>query len=190
MKTAPVRTCASSIVGRLLLASFVAMLAAGGALGAEHAPAEKAPAEHGSASAGDEGAQRTDIVDLGAFRIRSSRSTDREITDVKFSPEAVLSTDSTPADYHRLETWQKRLRDQVIIAVRGADPADFLDPELRRLHRLILFRVKRLAIGDEIIGGYLTDFALDHGENIADQYQPAIIPSAAPKPPAEGGGGH
>jgi hypothetical protein len=189
VKTAPVRTHSPSIVGRLLLASLVAMLAAGDALGTEHAPAEDAPAEHGAAAVGGEEAQRTDILDLGAFRIRSSRSTDREITDVKFSLEAVLSTDSTPADFHRLASWQKRLRDQVIIAVRGADPAEFLDPELRRLHRLILFRVKRLAIGDEIIGVYLTDFALDHGENIAEQYQPAIIPSA-PKPPAEGGGEH
>jgi hypothetical protein len=178
-------TRAGAIVRQLLLALLAVTLAAGDVLASEHAATAEASAEHGAAASGGEDVQRTDLLDLGAFRIRSSRSTDREITDVKFSLEVVLSTDSTLADFQRLESWQKRLRDQVVIAVRGADPADFLDPELRRLHRLILFRVKRLAIGDQIIGVYLTDFALDHGENIAEQYQPAIIPSA-PKPAAKG----
>jgi hypothetical protein len=185
--TAPQVTRTPSNVRPLLLALLAIGLAAGGAGGSEHAPAKAASAEHGAATAGGEDVLRTDILDLGAFRIRSSRSTDREITDVKFSLEIVLSTDSTPADFHRLASWQNRLRDQVITAVRSADAAEFLDPELRRLHRLILFRVKRLAIGDQIVGVYLTDFALDYGENISEQYQPAIIPSA-PKAPAKEGG--
>lgn len=185
--TAAESTHAPLIVRPLLLASLAVTLAASGAAGSEHAPAKKASVEHGAATAGREDPQRTDILDLGAFRVRSSRSTDREITDVKFSLEVVLPTDSTLADFHRLESWQKRLRDQAIIAVRGADPADFLDPKLQRLHRLILFRVKRLEIGNQIIGVYLTDFALDYGENISEQYQPAILPRE-PKPAAKGGG--
>jgi hypothetical protein len=155
-----------------------------------HASDHAAPASHGSPEGQAEAAapQRTDILDLGAFRIRSTRSTDREVIDVKFSLCLVLSTSTTEADYERLVHWRHRLRDQAIIAVRTADAADFADPELRRLHRLILFRVKRLPLDGDVIGVYLSDFAVDIGEDVAEQYAPAIIPSAAPKKkPAEGG---
>jgi hypothetical protein len=170
-----------------------ALLAAGMAAAALQAKpswaSSAAPAKHGAAPAADEGApKRTDILDLGLFRIRSSRPTDREVSDLKFALHLVLAPKISQAEFHRLELWLRRLRDQVITAVRGADAADFDDPELKRLHRLILFRVKRLPIGKSIVDVYLTDFALDHGELLAEALAPPIKPSAPPKKPP--GGGH
>jgi hypothetical protein len=170
---------------RAALVGF-ALASAALARASEHA----APTSHGAAEgdAATGASQRTDIVDLGPFRIRSTRSTDLEVIDVKFSLHLVLSTSTTEADYERLVHWRHRLRDQAIIAIRSAEAADFADPELRRLHRLILFRVKRLPLASDVIGVYLSDFALDEGEDVAEQYVPAIIPSAEPKKRAESGG--
>ena len=154
----------------------------------DHAAAASGEPAEGHAPAEAAVPQRTDVLDLGAFRIRSTRSTDREVIDVKFSLYLVLSTSTTEADYERLLHWRHRLRDQAIIAVRSADPAEYADPELRRLQRLILFRVKRLPLDGDVIGVYLSDFAVDIGEDVAEQYAPTIIPSAAPKKKrAEGG---
>ncbi|HMO86918.1 MAG TPA: hypothetical protein PKC18_18580 [Lacipirellulaceae bacterium] len=169
---------------RWTVAALVALLAPPGA-------AVRAADHGGHDGGGDHAAAaptRTDILDLGEFRIRSSRSTDREIADAKFTLHLVLSTSATAEDVQRLLQWRHRLRDQVIIAVRSAAPADYLDPQLKRLHRLILFRVKRLAASNMVIGVYLTDFALDHGESIMEQYVPPVTPTAEPKKPA--GGGH
>jgi hypothetical protein len=123
---------------------------------------------------------RTDVLNLDVFRIRTTRTNDGEIIDLRFGLWLVLSNTTSEHDFHALEEWKNRLRDQVIIAVRSVELEDFADPELRRLQRLILFRVKRLPIGDKLIGMYLTDFTLDEGEMPADALAPAIIPSAAP----------
>ncbi len=165
-------------------AAAAAALLPGRACAVDHAPAGHGAAEGAAGKA----EKRIDILDLGLFRIRSSRTTDREISDLKFALHLVLSSKTTEAEYEELEHWQQRLRDQVVIAVRGVEPADFDDPELRRLHRLILFRVKRLPISEMVIGVYLTDFALDHGETIADAYAPPIIIKEAPKKKPAGGG--
>jgi hypothetical protein len=159
-------------------------------LAEDHAPA--ASGSHESASPGpadaqDEDLKRTDILDLGAFRVCSSQAADLAITDINFSLYLVLSSTSTAAGFHRLENWTQRLRDQVIIAVRSANPADLADPALRRLHRLILYRIKRLPTPVKIIGVYLTDFAVMESEDIAAQYVLPITPSAPAKKPA---GGH
>ena len=132
---------------------------------------------------------RTDILDLDRFRLRSCRPTDQEIVDLQFGVCLVLSSKVTPADFHELEAWKHRLRDQVIIAVRSAEPDDFADPDLRRLQRLIMFRLRRLPIATHILGMYLTDFTLDEGEFPVDRLVLPVTPSAAPKK-ASGGGGH
>ena len=76
---------------------------------------------HG-AEAGAARRRRTDILDLDRFRLRSCRPTDQEIVDLQFGVCLVLSSKVTPADFHELEAWKHRLRDQVIIAVRSASP--------------------------------------------------------------------
>ena len=164
----------------LALAAAV-LLNAGAALAEEHAPAP-----HGT-EAEETGPSRTDLLALGPFRIRGCRTTDQEIFDIRFGLNLVLSAKTTPGDFHQLEQWKNRIRDQVIIAVRSAEPEDFAEPELRRVQRLILFRVKRLATGVGIIGVYLTDFSLDEGDTLEDLLAPPVTP-APPKKAA--GGGH
>ena len=158
------------------------------AVASDHAPKEHGGGE-ASAHAEPAAPARTDLLNLDKFRIRGCRTMDKEVIDLQFGIWLVLSTKTTETGFRELQSWKHRLRDQVIIAARGAAPADFSDPELRRLQRMILFRVKRLPIGEHVIGVYVTDFSLDEGETLADTMQPAIIQSAAPvkKKPA---GGH
>ncbi len=162
----------------------LAALAASPARASDHA----APA-HGAEAAAEAGPPRTDQLELGKFRVRGCRTTDQEIFDIQFGLHLVLSTKTTAADFASLEQWKNRLRDQVIIAVRSAEPTDFAEPDLRRVQRLILFRVKRLATGVGMIGVYLTDFSLDEGDTLEDLMMPPVTPSAPPPKPA-GGGGH
>lgn len=169
--------------GRVLLLAL-AVLPARSASASDHA----AGADHGAKDGGSEGAQRTDVLDLGAFRIRSSRVTDQEVVDVRLAVYLVLSSTASPADFHRLEQWRQRLRDQVVIAVRGAAPEAFAEASLRTLQRRMLFRIKRLPTGVGVIGVYITDFSLDEGETLADELVLPITPSAAPKKPAASGG--
>lgn len=143
--------------------------------------ASEAPAEHGAEADAKPEVVRTDLLDLEKFRIRGCRRTDQEIIDLQFGVCLVLSSKTTEGDFHRLEHWKHRLRDQVITAVRTAEPADFVDPELRRLQRLIVFRLKRLPVCSGIIGVYFTDFTIDEGETLADRFVPPVTPSAAPK---------
>ena len=83
------------------------------------------------------------------------------IVDMKLSVHLILSFATTKADFERLQNWRQRLRDQIIIAVRSAEPADFADPKLKRIQRLILLRIRRLPTPAKIIGAYLTDFSVD-----------------------------
>ncbi len=147
-----------------------------------------APPAHGEAAEEPAAPQRTDLLDVGAFRIRFSQPTDGEVIDLRFGVCFVLSSKTTADDLHQLQRWTHRLRDQVIIAVRSARPEDYNEPNLRRLQRLIMFRVKRLDASTHILGTYLTNFSLDRGETVADLMVPAITPSAAPPKPS--GGGH
>jgi hypothetical protein len=154
------------------------------------APAVTFAETHGAATgdevAAAESAVRTDLLDLGEFRIRGCRTTDQEVVDIRFGVQLVLSTQTNTADHHRLEGWKNRLRDQIITAIRSAAPEDYADPALHRIQRLMLFRVKRLATGVGVIGLYLTDFSLDEGETLADLMAPAVTPTP-PKEPASGG---
>jgi hypothetical protein len=157
--------------------------------GALAAPAPSRAESHGAPAGEDaaaESAVRTDLLDLGDFRIRGCRTTDQEIVDIRFHVHLILSTQANAADHHQLEVWKNRLRDQVIIAVRSATAEDHADPALHRIQRLMLFRVKRLATGVGIIGLYITDFSLDQGESLEDLMVPAVTP-APPKKPASGG---
>jgi hypothetical protein len=62
------------------------------------------------------------------------------------------------ADVQQLEHWKHRLRDQVIIAVRTAQDIDFQEPDLVRLRRIILFRMRRLLKADVVQDILLSEF--------------------------------
>ena len=173
---------------KLALRVVLVALSTGLAAGPNSASGE----EHGAGAetaAAAESPSRTDILDLGSFRIRGSQFVDHEVTDIRLGAYLVLSSKVTPRDFHELERWKNRLRDQAIIAVRSAGASDFAEPGLRRLQRLMLFRMKRLPVGAKIIGVNFTDFTFDHGQTLEDEAAPLIIPPKEPeKKPAEGGG--
>jgi hypothetical protein len=167
-----------SKIGRLAMAVSMAAFAAlvpVSAPASEHGAAPKQAAEapahgsghgsgHGAAHAAASDVQRIDVLDLGEFKIRNTLTAHHQTVDIRFALHLILSSTTTPADFERLLTWQNRFRDQAIVAVRSADPADFADPQLKRLRRLILLRVCRLPAPAKIIGVYLTDFAVDKVE--------------------------
>lgn len=149
---------------------------------AEHAAEGKGAAEGESAVV-----ERTDLLDLGAFRLRSSQITDREVVDVQFGLTLVLTADLKSSDFHELERWKNRLRDQAIIAMRTAEAPDYADPQLWRIQRLIMFRIRRMPVADWILGVYVTDFSVDQGETAADLQVLPVTPSPPkPKPAGEG----
>jgi hypothetical protein len=104
---------------------------------------------------------RIDVLDLGEFKIRNTLTAHNTTVDIRFALHLILSSTTTQADFNQLKSWKNRLRDQAIVAVRSADPADFADSQLKRVRRLILLRVGRLPTPAKIIGVYLTDFAVD-----------------------------
>lgn len=154
----------------LILATILSALLPGRAVASEHAapkPAgghEKADDKEGGHETAADKPLRTDVFELGEFKIRNTLPTHHVTVQIQFSVSLILSSTTTLADVHALQKWQQRVRDQTIIAVRSADPADFADPQLRRLRRLIMLRLHRLPTPAKIIGVYLTDFAVDKAD--------------------------
>lgn len=127
-----------------------------------HAPASGGHGAHGGH--GDEDAAvSTGTFELGEFRLRNFRPTHNETASIRFSLHLVLDPDAKPEALEELRHWQRRLRDQAIIAVRSAEAADLAEPELARVQRLIIIRLNRLPVARLIKGVYLTNFAVGDG---------------------------
>ena len=95
---------------------------------------------------------------LGRFEIREVRTAREETTKISFVAYFAMSPDVSKEDLLTFEHRKHRLRDQVIIAVRAAQNLDFQEPELQRLRRLILFRVRRLLKEDVVQDILLSEF--------------------------------
>ena len=104
------------------------------------------------------------VIDLGEFNLENFRPAHNKVASIRFSLCLMLAPGTSEATVNRLEHWRRRLRDQAIIAIRSVDPADLDDPQLARVQRLILLRIKRLPFTDLIEAAYLTDFALGEDE--------------------------
>jgi len=87
---------------------------------------------------------RRPTVDLGKFKIHDLRPTRNVTAKLTFSMHLAFSSTLSKQQVTRLEHWQHRLRDQVIIAIRTLEIKEFQDPDLSRLRRKILIRVNRL----------------------------------------------
>lgn len=90
------------------------------------------------------------IYELGDFELREVQSTRKKTTEIVFSAYFVIGKEVPKERIQELEHWKQRLRDQVIIAVRTAKNMDFQEPDLERLRRIILFRVRRLLKEDVV----------------------------------------
>ena len=122
------------------------------------AHAQKDAATQADPQEGSTTKQRRLTFELGSFEIREIRPTRNETTDVNFTAYFAMSPNVTAGDVQKLEHWKHRLRDQVIIAVRTAQDVDFLEPDLVRLRRIILFRMRRLLKADVVQDILLSEF--------------------------------
>jgi hypothetical protein len=129
------------------------------ALGGE----EKAEAagEGKKAAAVDPKLPRT--VDLGEFDLKNFRPTHNEIANIKFSLQLAFAAGTSDETVAKLTEWRHRLRDQAITAVRTADAKDLAEPQLTRVQKLIMLRLKRMPLPQPVVGVYLTDFAVSSG---------------------------
>ena len=146
--------------------TFVAIAAiVGAACAARQSQAsDHAPAHGGHGGHGDEvAAVSTGTFELGEFHLRNFRPTHNETASIRFSLHLVLDPAAKPAELEEIAHWQRRLRDQAIIAVRSAEATDLAEPELTRVQRLIIIRLNRLPVARLIKGVYLTNFAVGDG---------------------------
>ena len=123
-------------------------------------PAERAiPAENNSA-APEETVRR--IYELGYFHVRQLRPTRNETINLKFELHLLMPEKAQELGLEtRLNQWNRRLRDQVITAVRNTKSKDFKESDLKKLRRMIRLRINRLLKSIRIEEIYITQFEFE-----------------------------
>jgi hypothetical protein len=100
-----------------------------------------ADAAHGSASAvaaHDHSPMAEREVDLGQYALTSHQPATNRTLLVDFHLYAIVASEDEAAFRQRFEQNKHRFREQVIVTMRGAETADFADPGLGLIKRLIL----------------------------------------------------
>lgn len=91
-----------------------------------------------------EGLEVTLKLDLGKIELQNLEPTQGRTAHMSFDLHLVFDPKTDPKKIKELEKWQHRLREQVIVGVRATDIYDFLDPELKRFRKQILYRINRM----------------------------------------------
>lgn len=97
-------------------------------------------------------------LDLGVLEIKNLEPTRNQTSKVTFAMHLTFPPETDPAIVTALENWQHRLREQVIIAIRVAELGDYMDPQLLRLRKQILYRINRVLKGIQAQDVLLADF--------------------------------
>lgn len=128
---------------------------------AEPATAETvAAAEDGNAM---EEKPKPVTFDLGSFRLREYRPTRNETSVLLFAVHLQLAEGVSEKTAQRLQNWKQRLRNEALTAVRSVDLADYQDPGLVRLQKVIMLRINRLLPVPLVERIYVTEFTVgDH----------------------------
>lgn len=105
------------------------------------AQAEEAPQETKKSSSDIEVTLK---LDLGTIQLMNLEPTQGRTAHMSFDMHLVFDPKTDPKTIKELEKWQHRLREQVIVAVRATEIYDFLDPELTRFRKQILYRINRM----------------------------------------------
>jgi hypothetical protein len=132
----------SSLLGLALRGLLMTPLYAGLAVGAYGVspPVEKlAKTEEAT-----EGIEVTLKLNLGTIELQNLEPTQGRTAHMSFDLHLTFDPNTDPKFLKELEGWQHRLREQVIVAVRTTDIFDFLDPELKRFRKQILYRINRM----------------------------------------------
>jgi flagellar basal body-associated protein FliL len=154
--------CPSVNMHRLFTIVFrmVLLLALSGFSAERAIPAESnsaTPAESTEPVSPEETVSR--IHELGYFHVRQLRPTRNETIDLKFELHILMPEKAQELGLEtRLNQWNRRLRDQVITAVRNAETKDFKESDLKKLQRMIRLRINRLLKSIRIEEIYITQF--------------------------------
>lgn len=127
----------------LTILAFAAASVTSGALPAVHASghgAEK-PAAIEEIVAGVEVTLKRDLGTIEVINVEPTRG---RTLRMAFNLHLTLDPHTSPKDVAALDGWHHRLREQVIIGVRATDIHDFIDPELTRFRKQMLYRINRL----------------------------------------------
>lgn len=108
-----------------------------------HASAPPA-AETGQEKQETEGLEVSLKLDLGTIQLMNVEPTQGRTAHMSFDLHLTFDPKTDPQVLQELDHWQHRLREQVIVAVRATEIHDFLDPELKRFRKQILYRVNRM----------------------------------------------
>ncbi|MEN1679537.1 MAG: hypothetical protein AAGJ46_08080 [Planctomycetota bacterium] len=95
---------------------------------------------------------------LGDYIVKDIRPVEGSKTTLKFSIHAYVIGNDVERFEKLLKSRTQRVRNQVIIAARLADPADFRDPKLSRFRRRMLLRFRRALPELKIASVYFSDF--------------------------------
>ncbi len=117
-------------------------------------PAEE-PAKSEEAT---EGIEVTLKLNLGTIELQNLEPTQGRTAHMSFDLHLTFDPKTDPEFLKGLEGWQHRLREQVIVAVRATDIFDFLDPELKRFRKQILYRINRMLKQPVVIDALFANF--------------------------------
>ena len=119
------------------------------------ARASSAPTEK-SASVEEivEGVEVTLKLNLGTIEVINVEPTHGRTSRMSFDLNLTFDPNTDPKRIRELDAWHHRLREQAIIAVRATEIYDFLDPELKRFRKQILYRINRI-LGEPIVNDAL-----------------------------------
>lgn len=118
-------------------------------------PAAEEPEETEEAT---EGIEVTLKLNLGTIELQNLEPTQGRTAHMSFDLHLTFDPNTDPKFLRELEGWQHRLREQVIVAVRTTDIFDFLDPELKRFRKQILYRINRMLKEPVVIDALFANF--------------------------------
>ena len=105
-----------------------------------------------------EGIEVTLKLNLGTIELQNLEPTQGRTAHMSFDLHLRFDPKTDPKFLRELEGWQHRLREQVIVAVRATDIFDFLDPELKRFRKQILYRINRMLKEPVVIDALFANF--------------------------------
>ena len=127
---------------------------AGAAKGHEEAHADDhgAPAAEHDAASHETGAHEAETreVNLGSFHVVSFNPSTGTSLSIDFELFGIVLAAEEEEFTHLYELHEKRLKEQVTIAIRGMQAADFTDPGLGLIKRIILEKTNR-ALGEPLV---------------------------------------
>jgi hypothetical protein len=105
-----------------------------------------------------EGIEVTLKLNLGTIELQNLEPTQGRTAHMSFDLHLRFDPKTDPKFLRELEGWQHRLREQAIVAVRATDIFDFLDPELKRFRKQILYRINRMLKEPVVIDALFANF--------------------------------